>query len=90
MSGIEQQLTASLSIVKLRQALERSNEALEQLNERYADLLLAHETEQQAHRMDVALLEAQLRVANGRLEKQRRIEVQTVGNVSFLLRPQAG
>lgn len=90
MSEIEEQLTASISIVKMRHALERSNDALEQLNERYTDLVAAYANQQTRHQNEVALLQAQLRVANAKLMKTRRFEVANVGNVSFLLKPQAG
>jgi hypothetical protein len=79
MSELAHQLAASVLLIEARKKLEFSNAVLEEMTTALKDALAEN-----------ALLQAQLRVANAKLEKARRIEVEHVGNVSFLLRPQAG
>ncbi len=100
MTHIEQQLEASILLVEARQQMERMRSMLEAVNGRLDEvmgdnvrqdnLIQARDLRIESLQQEVALLKAQLRLANAKLEKTRRFEVQTVGNVSFLLKPQAG
>jgi hypothetical protein len=79
MSKLARELVGSILLVEARKKLEFSNAVLEEMTTALRDALAEN-----------ALLQAQLRVANAKLAKARRLEVATVDNVSFLLRPQAG